>query len=400
MLACLTILLFCTSVLAVSNGRIEVIYPSLETSRFGIKIIKFRAFDQDIILKLEPAGDVISDDFTVMDEEGKIEPIDVESFKGKLFRDQEKGAALYIDENEFIEIEGIINFKLRIEPSESQKVGKYGMKEHVITETFDEKKRFKDTVNNLNSQRSFLEDMGREFDENQCVEIEYYFLGEKNFTEGFPDLNKFKIYIGTVFVQTQTMMDTLKLKIKIRALGVLMLKSDPPFITKSLFVGEDVFNMELIAKNMETYLCENKGIEKFQRADIIMLLTGRQIGIFDSKGTILVGVLGVANLGRACAQCTKLAVVKCDDDKRETAVTLAHESAHLLGSPHDGEGDYFSLPGSPGSTKCVASDGFIMGDSIGENKEKFSTCSVENIKYFLGQKNAHCLIEKCKDTVL
>uniref|UniRef100_A0A0C9RFP2 TSA: Tityus bahiensis Tbah00842 mRNA sequence n=1 Tax=Tityus bahiensis TaxID=50343 RepID=A0A0C9RFP2_TITBA len=388
MLLCLIILMYLTLALASPTGRIEVTYPSLETSRSGIKIVKLRVFGQDIVLNLEPAGDVISDNFTIMDEDGKTEPIDAKSFKGKLFMDSTKDAALYINENGFIEIEGIINSKLRIEPSVSHKVTKYGMKEHVITEALDEKKRFRDSVN-LNFQRSFSKDKARNFTEDQCVEIEYYFLAEKNLTEGFSDVNKFIAFLGTVLVQARTMLDTLNLKIKIRALGLRILKTITAFITSSLFPGTDIFNVDDIMTNMQIYVCANK--DYFKKADIILLFTEKEIGFLDSKGNILFGILGAANFGQACNKCNKVAVIKANDDVRDTAITVAHESAHLLGSPHDGE--------SANSKNCPADEGFLMGDNSGANKEKFSTCSLENIKYFLSKTEARCVIKDCENTV-
>lgn len=49
-------------------------YPSVETFRSGIKRITFRAPDQDIDLRLEPAGDVTADDFTIIHgENGEID---------------------------------------------------------------------------------------------------------------------------------------------------------------------------------------------------------------------------------------------------------------------------------------------------------------------------------------
>nr|WLF82778.1 putative metalloprotease [Tityus melici] len=401
MLSSFTILLFSTSVLAIPHRRIEVTYPSLETSRSGIRIMKLRVFDQDIVLNLEPAGDVISDDFAIMDEQGEIEPVDVKSFKGKLFRDQKKGASLHIDEDGFIEIDGIINSKLRIESSESQNVGKYGMKEHVIFETFDEKKHFRDIVYNLNLQRSFSKNKAMNLSKDQCVEIEYVFLAEEKVLNSFPSIEDYVSNLGIIFTEVQNILDTLNLKMKILVLGTVNLVSDHPFIDKSLIPGKDIFNVDAVLKNLEMVICDRKDFEKLTEADIILLFSQREIGFLDSEDKPVVGISGAANIGGACSECSKVGIIKWKEDARDTAVTVAQQSAHLLGSPHDEEsGNSLSLPGSPGSENCRATDGFLLGDNSGANKGKFSVCSLENVKYFLGQPQASCLLQPCENLVL
>nr|WLF82779.1 putative metalloprotease [Tityus melici] len=401
MLSSFTILLFSTSVLAIPHRRIEVTYPSLETSRSGIRIMKLRVFDQDIVLNLEPAGDVISDDFAIMDEQGEIEPVDVKSFKGKLFRDQKKGASLHIDEDGFIEIDGIINSKLRIESSESQNVGKYGMKEHVIFETFDEKKHFRDIVYNLNLQRSFSKNKAMNLSKDQCVEIEYVFLADKKFRDEYRNLDVFKKNIGSIVIQVQNLLDTLNLNIKIKTLAILIFVVDPPFLKDSLIPYEEMFNVAVILPNFGKYICEKKETGVIAEADIILFLSRREIGYMDEDGEIYKDILGASHLGGACQECKKVGFILWEDDMHYTAVTVAHESAHLIGSPHDSEGGVAqSYPGSPGSEDCPLEDGFILGDNEGENEDKFSTCTIKNVKYFLSQNEASCLITNCKNRVL
>ncbi|XP_023214594.1 venom metalloproteinase antarease-like TtrivMP_A, partial [Centruroides sculpturatus] len=250
------VVLFSSPILAIPSGRTELTYPFLETLRSGEKILTLRTFGNDIELKLEPAGDVIADDFTVMDGNGKIHKTDVKNLKSKLFRNKEKDAALYINEEGPLKIKGMLTSKLRIEPYESQDTVRDGIKAHRITETLVETKRFNDAGIRV--------------------------IGEKN-----------------------------------------------------------------------------------------------------NVGWIFDNLLGLSYFGGTCDPCRKYGAIVDLDKLSDTASIVAHESAHLIGSPHDGAGVNLSLPGSPEADKCPGSDGFFMGSDSGKNRRKFSTCSLENIKFFL-----------------
>nr|WLF82781.1 putative metalloprotease [Tityus melici] len=392
-------LLFCASVLAISIGQTEVIYPSLETLASGMKRMKFRAFDQDMELNLEPAGDVISDNFTIIYSEGKTQATDVESLKKRLFRDPEKGSALYISEKGLTEIEGVINSKLRIEPYETREVAKNEFKAHQIIRTFPEDKHFSDAMINFNMEKSYSERNDTNVNGDECVEIEYLFLAENNFAAKFLDSEKLQVYLATVFVQVQTLMDTLNLNIKLHLIGTVIYKDNPPFFQGSLIPGQDVLNAGNIMKNMSNFLCKNEENELMKQADLVMLITINQIGYSSPSGMLFPSVIGVSYLGGACDPCKKCALIKDDGRAFSTAYLIAHESAHLIGSPHDGAGPIFSLPGSPTAVECPPFTGFIMGNTFGVTASMFSKCSRENIKYFLSKNEASC-ITSCNSTTL
>ncbi|XP_067141584.1 venom metalloproteinase antarease TserMP_A-like [Centruroides vittatus] len=394
------VVLFSSPVLAIPSGRTKVIYPSLETLRSGEKILTLRTFGNDIQLKLEPAGDVIADDFTVMDGDGKIHKTDVKNLKSKLFRNKETDAALYINEDGPLEIKGMLTSKLRIEPYESQDTVRDGIKAHRVTETLVETKRFNDAVFTSNS-NLFSDYEEREFNEDQCVEIEYLFITESTVTSRYPNLEEIQTYLASMFIKIQNMINTLNLNMKVRLIGVKAYsdENEPAFVKESLFPGKDIFHVNHILGNFSRYYCKHQDDELVKRADIVMLSTRYSTCIPNKDGSIYDGILGVANLGGTCNSCTKYGVIEDLNDFLDTADTVAHESAHLIGSPHDGEGIKSSLPGSPTAEKCPGSDGFIMGDDFGENQRKFSTCSLENIKFFLNKKQASCIITDCKKTL-
>lgn len=108
--------------------------------RSGIKRVTFRAFDQDIELRLKPAGDVIADDFVIVDGENtEIDnSIDIQDLKRKLYTDAKMGAALYVDEDGPLIINGIINSDLRIEPDTSKEPSKNGSFPHRVIEVIED----------------------------------------------------------------------------------------------------------------------------------------------------------------------------------------------------------------------------------------------------------------------
>nr|WLF82782.1 putative metalloprotease [Tityus melici] len=397
MFVCVISLLFCASVSAIPNDRREVTYPSLETLRSGIKVVKFRAFGEDIELKLEPAGDVISDDFALVDNYGNSQKTDVKSLKNKLFKDSEKGAVLYINDDGILEINGIINSKLRIEPNESEDTVNEGIKAHLIIESSAEKKRFTDTVFRMNINEKFYESV-RDFDESECVVIEYFCVADSTFSKLFNnDEKEIQTFVAGIFVKAQEMINTLKLNIKLVLIGLTVLKDDPPFIRESLIPGIDtIFNVGHIMQNISKKYCPEKANNFVVQADLIFLITRRAIGEPRPDGTVFDGIMGVANLGGTCNPCTKYGVIHAEKENMLSAAnSLAHESAHLLGSPHDGEGADLSLDGSPTGIKCPGKEGYIMGNDYGENERKFSPCSKANIMYFLGKARSSCIVGAC-----
>ncbi|XP_023214357.1 venom metalloproteinase antarease-like TtrivMP_A [Centruroides sculpturatus] len=58
---------------AISSGRVDLlVFSSVETSRFGVKTVKFRALNEEIELKLEPAGEILAENFALLDANNRI----------------------------------------------------------------------------------------------------------------------------------------------------------------------------------------------------------------------------------------------------------------------------------------------------------------------------------------
>ncbi|XP_075531933.1 venom metalloproteinase antarease-like TtrivMP_A isoform X2 [Dermacentor variabilis] len=143
--------------------------------------------------------------------------------------------------------------------------------------------------------------------------------------------------------------------------------------------GKLVSNETLL--KLQQYTWRNRSIRV---ADVVFLVTGRDI-VDLVPGGVSTDAAGVAYLGKACG-IKKVGIGEDDPGQFSGVNVAAHEIAHLLSSPHDGEG---------ASSSCRASDGYIMNPSTaGRNIFHFSDCSKNAIATFLKSPQSYCL----KDT--
>ncbi|EEC19198.1 salivary metalloprotease, putative [Ixodes scapularis] len=142
--------------------------------------------------------------------------------------------------------------------------------------------------------------------------------------------------------------------------------------------------------------------ETYNAYDIVVLLTQLKVAL--RIGTRLVKETdGYAFVGGSCSN-KKVAVIEHAGLGLVGASTFAHETAHLLGCPHDGEGPPPNIEGAPGAMTCPKSQGYLMGDLYEhkEDKRKYglSPCSVKSIEHFLGLPRSQCLIKKNHQTYI
>ncbi|XP_067141581.1 venom metalloproteinase antarease TserMP_A-like [Centruroides vittatus] len=387
---------------AISSGRVDLlVFPSVETSRSGVKTIKFRALNEEIEVKLEPAGEILAENFALFDANNRIlDSIDIQDLKRQMYRNSTNGAALLIDEEGPgpVTIHGIVNSNLRIEPYESGKTNEDGRIPHQIVEVISEKNSFgHDGVMPMGVKETIekMEIMARD---DQCIVVEYLILAESNFTKYFKKEESLVKYISRLFIEVQNIIDTLELGIKLSVLGITSYtkETDPSYIQGSAISGyERYLHASELLHNMGKYYCKHStGLAV--DADIIMLIVNRKMGRLNDDNTVKLNVLGVAYTTGVCKKCYKVGIVSIDPHNYHRANIVAHESAHLLGSVHDGEdAKELGFPGIPGALDCPASDGYIMGGRRNGNENKFSKCSKECVKYTLSKSS--CVIEEdCK----
>nr|WLF82767.1 putative metalloprotease [Tityus melici] len=398
MIYLVSIFVFVT-VSAIPTGREDVVFPWVETSRSGVKTVKFRALGEDIELKLEPAGDILAKDFALLDSNNQRQPsVDLEKLKKRIYRDSANGAALLIDDDESPSIQGIVNSKLRIALHESSELNQYGGTAHRIVElTSDKNSSLRDDVISRNIQRQ-IANFTSVSREDKCIVVEFLCVTESKFTERFKTNKALTEYVTQMFTGVQNMYDTMNLEIKIRLIGIQAFtkENEPTFIKESDVQNGKYLHSDIIYK-ANNYYCKNAtGLA--QKADIIMLIVSRLLAwVQDSK--IIGNAVGVALGASACNKCEKVGVSLDETDYNERTITIAHEAGHMLGVPHDGhESTEVGVPNGPGAKSCPYDDGYIMGSTVEPHILKFSKCSKESAKYFFTLPQASCLREDCPNS--
>ncbi|XP_023234498.1 venom metalloproteinase antarease-like TpachMP_A [Centruroides sculpturatus] len=399
----ISILFYFVTISAFLSGGIDVIYPSVITLRSGAKILKFRLLEEDVELRLEPAGKVISDNFTVVNGKGeRDESIDVKQLKSKLYKNEKIGAALHIDEGKSLKVHGIINSYLRIEPFGPEEMARKGKRAHHIIELKKDKNVYiKDQVIPKKLEK-LLNPKARILNSNECLVIKYVFITESTFTESFIERNiGLTDYVATMFVQVQNLFNTLELNIEICMVGILAYTKldEASFIEQSVIPGyEEYLNCEDLLDNMAIYFYSNPiEYRHVEWADMVILLVKRKWGDL-INGDVYANTAGISFVGGVCDGRYKYGVCEDDANFMERADTIAHESGHLLGCPHDGEGPAPGIPHSPGSEECPESQGYLMSSSQSkENGQKFSPCCRENVQnLLLWIETAQSIIQICK----
>ena len=131
--------------------------------------------------------------------------------------------------------------------------------------------------------------------------------------------------------------------------------------------------------------------------DLVVTMTGQDLCQRKNKSSKCnSATAGYAYVGGACVANSRKSKVNAvalvqDDGGYGGVIVAAHEVAHLLGAPHDGD----SAPryvGGPGARSCSWSDGFIMSDRRrGVRGLDWSECSKDQIRHFLSSSTASCL---------
>nr|AMO02561.1 metalloserrulase 19 [Tityus serrulatus] len=407
----LSSLLFVTIVSAVPTGREDIVYPTIETSRSGEKRVKFKALGQDVDLRLESAGNIFSEDFGLYEgEEARRLPSSVHTLKNKLFKDNEKRAALYIDENDDgTSIEGVIGAKMRILPEQTVKNGRRAHRVFEVEEREDNHnirlndeiippgvkgengstiKRYREIVppgikGRLNVAESETERQGK-----QCIifVVKVLIVTEYYFSNSFSSNAEYEKYLAITIVYTQTLIDTMNFKIEIKLNAFLKYtkNSQPSFIEKSTLPNyPQYFDCEALIDNMCKFYSTGS-VALANNAHVIKMVSLRPMGDL-VYGKLDLRTLGIAFVGGICEIKYKCGVSIDDpNDFHEFINTFAHELAHLLGCPHDEDPPVTYIKNSPGSLDCKWSYGHIMSyESNAVNGSKFSPCSAACAKHLL-----------------
>merc|ERR1712223_699972 len=136
--------------------------------------------------------------------------------------------------------------------------------------------------------------------------------------------------------------------------------------------------------------------------DLVVTMTGQDLCQRKSMSSKCnSATAGYAYVGGACVVNSRKSKVNAvalvqDDGGYGGVIVAAHEVAHLLGAPLDGD-PAPRYVGGPGARSCPWSDGFIMSDRRrGVRGLGWSQCSKDQIRHFLSSSTASCLWSKSR----
>jgi len=130
---------------------------------------------------------------------------------------------------------------------------------------------------------------------------------------------------------------------------------------------------------------------------LMMVMTDYDLCSPESSGNCRRSTAGLAYVGTACqkyqfSKTSKTGIAE-DHGVYDGIKTVSHEMGHILGMKHDGDGPASS--GAPGARNCDWNSNYIMGQtSFVENQWKWSSCSVDQLRWLVAQPKADCLLSK------
>nr|A0A1E1WVX2.1 RecName: Full=Metalloproteinase; Flags: Precursor [Tityus obscurus] len=357
--------LFAT-VSAIPTGRVEIVFPSVETSRSGMKTVKFRALGEDVELKLEPAGDILAQDFALYNgNQEKQQSVNVESLRRRLYRDSANGAALLIDDDEQPpSIEGIVFSKLRISPHEWKEVTEEGKRAHQVEElTSDRDSYLSDDILIPDFQREMVS-FTRIDRNDKCIVIEVLLVTDRKFTERCETNEALTEYVTLLSSVTEALFRQLDSGWQLRLLGIMTFtnETEPPLFEESKHPNGAY--KPVFVNKINDYFRENP-TSLSKNADIIGILLTRSMR---DRMDDWYSFEGLA-FGNSVCSGNKACAINAYEKAEQAAYNLAHEMAHSLGIFHDGE-FYRCVPEEVSEVISCPNSNYIMGYNSGDNYGK------------------------------
>ncbi|KAL1422736.1 hypothetical protein MTO96_003818 [Rhipicephalus appendiculatus] len=398
-----TCLLFC-SASTLQDG--EIVYPTLLTPRSN-KGRKVLLISQNITLYLEKSQ-VFSNDFiftTESNDEKILYRMKREYYEKNLYHDEQSMASVIVDEDNGVQVEGILSDTMRIRPMTQMERSEDGRIPHIIYEvklplwTKEDPRRYRKIHQEPLipvEERQEKPQEGRRKHRREIlpeihVVVDCAFAYEFRFSELAVTL-----YVAVYFNAVNLRFGTIRRpRIRLRVVGITMWNTKPPYLAPGK-EKDQVLDIETLKAFNDYY----RGKIQFNNSDLMFLLTGLDM-VFIEKNVTRTWVGGYANIGAICQE-NKVAMAEDRPRAFINVQTVAHEIGHSLGCAHDGEAAIQQLPNHTSSVSCPASDGYIMSYSWrGDNKYRFSNCCQQNIRNLVNQQPRwHCLIEvKIKKTI-
>lgn len=216
------------------------------------------------------------------------------------------------------------------------------------------------------------------------VHVIFDYANSKQFDH---DRTKILDYLGVFFHAVNNRFGTArdpKISFKISGVTTITKKSAQPFMENHKVPGG--YNINKVLEDFSKWTFKNM---KTPKHDLVALITGTDMLTKQSNGKYTSGVAGLAYLNGACIsdnlrqQYRGVSVTEDIGGFYMGVIPVAHELAHNMGAPHDGE---------KGAESCPWNDGFMMSyEGWGtSNKFHFSPCSLRLMKKFINSREGSC----------
>ncbi|XP_040065912.1 uncharacterized protein LOC115320859 [Ixodes scapularis] len=376
----------------------RVVYPRLIESRDSDSELTLFINDE-ITLSLQPV-DIFPDEFLLQYHEGGTpvkEYIKGADLRKMVYDDKDQRAAVSLDRDNGLRVEGIILDSLRIRPTLPLKESNTASIAH---ELFEVEEPFPNTRDDFFA-----------VPEQQLVQLNT----QRNSHGGLPN----EVHPELFLLVDTTKHKTLTKKVKVAAYAAVTVAAAN--IRYSTMTNPTVrlrlCSVEIMSKKLKNklyhfllsiktkYLDANATIyelveevknDKYKNFDIVILLTEQALAI-QVGNTMDTSLEGVAFTGSACTK-SRVGIVEDTGFTLHGLTAFAHEVGHILGCPHDGSPAPRNLPKAPGSETCSNSQGFVMSStmSVGNHNKniyRLSSCCQANIRHVLTLDLFKCLLQ-------
>ncbi|XP_065310760.1 venom metalloproteinase antarease TserMP_A-like isoform X2 [Dermacentor albipictus] len=367
-------------------GEEFFVYPTLLQNRAATSNLVLR-INEKIILHLERSS-VLADQLrfvTTSDQGSELDMVDTSSIQESLYHDTHQQSSVRIrDQDGFVQVEGVINSKLRIKPVSGNERSSRGRVLHKVYEVHESLGPFREgrmlersQSDDQNNRRRLKphEPEARDMENNLFI-VELHAISDNAHQVNFKKNEDLIAYLAVMSNAVNLRyLDMQNPRIKFKLVGVSR-SLDDSFAK----VGKGTVESEPTLNGLGKYYKQKKVPGN---PDLVYLATGLDIVDFEN-GKMVSAITGIAFRGEVCRKYR----VGMGEDIPTTysgVRTMAHELAHILGSPHDG------------SPKCPWAEGYLMSYVDGGTKKyRLSQCSEEDIRKVVNNLPLSCFSEVSK----